>query len=158
MCAIVDASAMHEVFGDNQTVAGRHFRKWLDSGRGQIVVGGRALEELVQNGNFRRWFLEARRSPTLVRQVHAETISEKEKQLDGFPMRSNDQHVVALALVSGARLLYANDKRLQRDFTDSQIVPGVKGCIYTSRSKEEFTRRHQALLNAPDLCVPPKAH
>lgn len=59
MCAIVDASAVFEVFGRRQTEAGRQFRDWLDSGRGQLVVGGKVLEELTQTetsiaGSWRR--------------------------------------------------------------------------------------------------------
>ena len=152
MCAIVDASAVFEVFGRRQTEAGRQFRDWLDSGRGQLVVGGKVLEELTQNGNFNRWFLEARRSGGSVRQLPAETVLEQETHIDRGLMRSNDQHVVALALVSGARLLYANDKLLQHDFTNRQVVSGVEGRIYTSRPDGRFTDHHQALLQTPNLC------
>ena len=152
MCAIVDASAVFEVFGRRQTEAGRQFRDWLDSGRGQLVVGGKVLEELTKNGNFNRWFVEARRSGGSVRQLPAETMLEQETQIDRGLMRSNDQHVVALALVSGARLLYANDKRLQHDFTNRQVVSGVEGRIYTSHPDGRFTDHHQALLQTPNLC------
>lgn len=153
MCAIVDASVTYEVFGNRQTEAGRHFRKWLDSGRGQVVVGGRLLAELTQNGNFRRWFQEARRAGGRVRQLRTKTILETEERLDRRLMRSNDQHVVALALVSGARLLYTDDHALQRDFTNRQVVSGVEGRIYRSRADGRFTDAHQALLDAPDICV-----
>ena len=153
MCAIVDVSAAFEVFGSRQTDAGRKFRDWLDNGSGQLVVGGKVLEELKQNGNFRHWFQEARRSSGRVRQFRAATVREQEERLDRGLMRSNDQHVVALALVSGARLLYANDKRLQHDFTNRQVISGVEGRIYTSRpTAGRFTDDHQALLQTPNLC------
>lgn len=158
MCAIVDASVAYEVFGRRQTEAGRQFRDWLDNGHGQLVVGGSALKELTQNGNFRRWFQEALRAGGRVRQVPDETIREREGYLNRGPMRSNDQHVVALALASGARLLYTDDQRLQDDFTNEQLVPGVAGRIYTSRPKGRFTEHHQALLDSPDLCRPAKVH
>lgn len=153
MCAIVDASAVSEVFGGKRTDAGREFRDWLDNGRGRLVVGGKVLKELTQNGNFKRWFLEVRRSSGRVRQFRAATVREQEERLDLGLIRSNDPHVVALALVSGARLLYTNDKRLQRDFTDRQLISGVEGRIYTSRpTAGRFTDDHQALLQAPNLC------
>ena len=152
MCAIVDASAVFEVFGRKQTDAGREFRDWLDNGRGRLVVGGKVLKELTQNGNFNRWFLEARRSGGRVRQLRAEIVRGQEERLDRGLMRSNDQHVVALALMSGARLLYTNDMQLQRDFTDRQVIPGVEGRIYTSKPDGRLTDYHQALLQAPNLC------
>ena len=46
MCAIIDASVVFEVFGKKQTGAGIEFRKWLDNNRGQLVVGGKNLEEM----------------------------------------------------------------------------------------------------------------
>ena len=69
MCAIVDASVAFEVFGRKRTLAGIRFRDWLDDGRGQLVVGGRVLDELVRNRNFERWLLEARRMSGRVRQI-----------------------------------------------------------------------------------------
>ena len=153
MCAIVDASVAFEVFGRKRTQAGIRFRSWLDGKQGQLVVGGRNLSELKQNSNFRRWFQEARRSGGRVRQLRAKIIGEKEDKIEDRLLRSNDRHVVALALVSGARLLYTDDRDLQHDFTNRQVVPCVKGRIYTSRPDGRFTDDHQALLDAPDLCV-----
>ena len=41
MCAIIDANALHEVFGDEHNEAGLQFRLWIHRGRGRLVVGGR---------------------------------------------------------------------------------------------------------------------
>ena len=35
--------------------------------------------------------------------------------------RSNDPHVIALAQINGARLLYSNDEALQKDFGDKRL-------------------------------------
>ena len=114
MCAIIDANVTFEVFGTKRTEAGVRFRDWLDGGRGRLVVGGRNLEELTRNRNFERWFREERRRGGRVRQTRNEIISERQQALvrDGLPT-SDDEHVLALALVSGARLLYSNDRRLK---------------------------------------------
>ena len=73
-------------------------------------------------------------------------------------VQSNDTHVVALALASGARLLYTDDAALRRDFESPAVVPGVPGRIFTSRPDGRFTADHQKLLDTPDLCVDPEAH
>ena len=157
MCAIIDASVAFEVFGRKRTAAGIRFRNWLDDGRGQLVVGGRVLEELVHNSNFGRWLLEARRASGRVRQIGGARIRQYEEELvQSRSLRSNDVHIVALALASGARLLYTDDARLQRDFADPSVIPGVVGRIYTSRPDGHFTAEHRKLLDA-DLCVGPKA-
>ena len=45
---------------------------------------------------------------------------------------SNDAHVIALAQVSGARLLYSNDSDLQDDFKDKSLIDSPRGRIYTT--------------------------
>ena len=158
MCAIVDASVAFEVFGRKRTSAGVRFRDWLDDGRGKLVVGGRVLDELVRNRNFERWWLEARRLGGRVRHIGRTRVRQHEAELvQSGPLRSNDEHVIALALVSGARLLYTDDARLQRDFMNSTVIPGVTGRIYTSRPDGRFTAEHRELLEADDHCVGPKA-
>ena len=158
MCAIVDANVAFEVFGRKRTPAGMRFRDWLDGGRGELVVGGRVLDELVRNRNFERWLLEARRLSGRVRQVSRVRIRQRENDLvrSGL-LRSDDEHVVALALESGARLLYTNDGRLQRDFKNPAVIPGLTGRIYTSRPDGRFTTEHGEILSADGLCVRPGA-
>ncbi len=158
MCAIVDANVAFEVFGGKRTPAGIRFRDWLDGGRGQLVVGGKVLEELVRNRNFARWLLEARRMSARVRQIGGERIREHQEELArSGVLRSDDEHVIALALVSGARLLYTDDARLQHDFANLAVMRDPPGRIYTSRPDGRFTTEHRALLDAKELCVRPDA-
>ena len=156
MCAIVDASVAFEVFGRKRTPAGMRFREWLDDGRGQLVVGGKVLEELVRNRNFAHWFVEARRISGRVRQVGGARIRQRQEELARHGhLQSDDGHVVALALVSGARLLYTDDARLQRDFVNPTVVDPT-GRVYTSRPDGDFRAEHRALLDAKELCVRPE--
>lgn len=162
MCAIIDANVTFEVFGTKQTEAGVRFRNWLDGGRGRLVVGGRNLEELTRNRNFERWFREERRRGGRVRQARNEIISERQQALvrDGLPT-SDDEHVLALAQVSGARLLYSNDRRLKNDFLNAAIIREPGGKVYTTqrgrRHVTHFTNEHEELLRTENLCgdVPP---
>ena len=153
MCAIVDANVTFEVFGRKQTEAGRKFRDWLDGNGGALVVGGKNLTELAHNGSFRRWFVEARRLTGRVRQVGKAQIEIQEEELRrGGRCRSDDEHVLALALVSGARLLYSNDGDLKDDFSDAGIIQRPKGRVYTTQESKSYTPEHQALLETKNLC------
>ena len=99
-------------------------------------------------GGWKRVGLAAR-----VRQIGRVRIRQHEYQLvQSGLLRSDDEHVLALALASGARLLYTDDRRLQRDFENPAVVPGLTGRIYTSRPDGRFTAEHQELLQAEDLC------
>ena len=153
MCATVDHSVTYEVFGRKQTEAGKEFRDWLDNGRGILIVGGKNLGELTQNSNFTRWFVESRRSTNRIRQIDKAKIARVEERLRKVgKLRSNDGHVVALAVVSGARLLYTNDRKLTHDFENAEIVRNPGGEVFSTRESNAFTTRHNDLLNAETLC------
>ena len=162
MCAIIDACVTFEVFGEKRTEAGKRFGDWLDGGRGRLVVGGKNLEELAKNKNFARWFREERRRGGRVRQPRNEIIIERQQALvgDGLPT-SDDEHVLALALVSGARLLYTNDRKLKNDFLNAEIIRKPEGRVYTTHHRgrriTHFTDEHEELLRTENLCgdVPP---
>ena len=70
--------------------------------------------------------------------------------------KSNDLHVLALALVSGARLLYTNDTALINDFGNPGIVARPRGKIYTTAKSTNVTDAHRRLLAARDLCRMPR--
>ena len=114
-----------------------------DNRRGKLVVGGKLREELAANQNFRLWLsqaVQAGRARILdddkVDSVTSDVLAED-------VCRSNDPHVIALARISGVRLLYTNDKLLNDDF--KAIIRG--GLIYTTRlSKETVTGTHKSLL------------
>lgn len=155
MCAIIDNNVRHEVFGapDVQTPAGQFFFTWVDSGKGKLVVGGKLLKELSEYQNFSRWFRQARRIGQAVRipddEVDAETAALASRHI----CKSNDAHVLALARVSGARLLFTNDQDLQDDFGNREIIRDPRGRVYTTRSHQNISRSHRNLLNRTDLCA-----
>ena len=66
--------------------------------------------------------------------------------------RSNDPHVVALAQVSGARLLYSNDTTLHQDFGDPQLINAPRGSVFSTNRSDRFSRHHRRLLRRTDLC------
>ena len=65
---------------------------------------------------------------------------------------SDDEHVLALALVSGARLLYTNDAALISDFKNRTIVATPRGKIYTTAENDNVTAAHLRLLADRNLC------
>ena len=152
MCAIVDASVVGEVFGAGAPPAGERFFAWLNRGSGRLVVGGKLLEELDGSKNFREWAREARLAG-IVRTVSAREVEARTEQIrDEGSCVSNDPHVIALAQVSRARLLYSNDGRLQKDFRNKQLIDDPQGRVYSTRETKEFRPAHKKLLGRRDLC------
>ena len=157
MCAIVDTNVISEVLG-GQTEAGIKFKDWLENRKGKLIVGGKHLEELLGDNGFKRWFLEMRRSG-VVEQIKNELIQIHQSNLDQRnDLKSNDSHVLALAIESGARLLYTNDGDLIKDFSNKKIISGPLGKIYTTTEikgqmeRGKFRQAHKKLLNNKNLC------
>ena len=152
MCAIIDANVVAEAFGDVRTPAGQAFRDSVDQGKLRLVVGGELLDELDQYANFRRW----RATANQYGRVHTVARGNVDPLTAGLRASqscvSNDEHVIALARVSGARLLCSNDVRLHRDFKNRDLVDAPRGKVYSTREDTSFTQDHRRLLNGPALC------
>ncbi len=150
MCAIVDANVAREVFGENRTASGREFFRWLNVRHGQLVVGGKAYGELAKIAVARDWLREGILSGR-VRRENDEQVDSLSDQIEDR-CASNDSHVIALARVSGARLLYSNDRALQKDFKNRNLINRPRGKIFTTLESSGFGEAHERLLNRKDLC------
>ena len=154
MCAIVDASVRDQVFGKKKPEAGELFFDWLDKGKRKpkLVVGGKLLQELGSSPNFVSWLRGALLAGRAKRIPDKEVDTETKELEDLNICKSNDHHVLALARVSGARLLFANDQDLQEDFGNREIIGGVGGRVYSTKCYRHVTSTHRRLLSRSDLC------
>ena len=150
MCAIVDANVVHEVFGSQEKQpagAGKGFREWLNSDKGKLVIGGKLKEELEENSNYCIWAQQATLSGKLINKSK-DCINQKTKEVkSSSELKSNDPHIIALAQVSGARLLFSNDKDLQKDFKNPAIINEPRGKVYSTISNQSFTDAKKKLLD-----------
>ena len=147
MCAIVDASVMGEVFGPKPAPAGKAFFEWINSGNGRLVAGGKLLLELNQSGKFSQWasqaLLSGRMRRTNDNKIDATTCELASRKT----YKSNDPHVIALAQVSCARLLFSNDKSLSEDFRNKEFLDSPTGYVFSTLRTKEFTACHQKLID-----------
>lgn len=133
MCLIIDANVIGDFTGTKASDDAALIVKWLTSGHGRIVYGGtKLLQEYAGSAKFLKTLDEWRRH-NWVRQYDNKPVDDCEDQLTG-KFESNDRHVVALAEVSGARVLYTNDLALMKDFSNRKLL-SPKGKIY-QRAKE----------------------
>lgn len=153
MCAILDANVAGQVFGAARPTAGDAFFRWIHEGRGRLVVGGRLLQELDRNGAFKDW----RRQAVLAGRItllNDDTVDGRATELGREnACRSNDKHVIAVAQLGGARLLYSNDGDLQKDFRDKALIDRARGRVYSTRIRDNLTRTHRRLLANRNLCT-----
>lgn len=153
MCAIVDNDVQHQVFNPKkQTPAGRHFLDWIDKRHGKLVIGGKLRRELVEHDEFRKWFQQAILSSKVI-QIDDQKVDDVAVSiLKQHDLKSDDEHTLALAQISGARLLFTNDLQLQEDFNNHAVIHSPRGKIYTTVKFREVRKVHQDLLNRTDLC------
>lgn len=151
MCAILDANAASAVFGRKGGTAGQAFFDWINQGRGTLVIGGKLRQELGHIRDFLKWHQQAvlvgRITTVDDRQVDDVANQLKDRNL----CTSDDQHIVALAQVSGARLLYTNDKALQSDFGDHRLINKPRGKVYSTVEDTDVNNVHRRLL-ARNVC------
>lgn len=142
MCMIVDANKLGELFATPPHEDAEPIRRWLDrpKGAGSLVYSysadGKFANEL--GGNAKRKladYVQAGRA----RLVPACRFAEKEAELKaGGKLRSDDAHVLALAMASGVRLLYTADKALIADFKDRRFVRMPRGKIYSRAANADL--------------------
>lgn len=156
MCAIVDANVANEVFGPNQSPAGEKFYDWINKATGRLVVGGKLLEELRKGSpRFVEW-ASALGEAGKMRTMNEDQVNAKAEEIKSKCV-SDDSHIIALAQISGARLLFTNEspqkkKSLCEDFKNRDLINQPQGKIYTTRTNQCFTPTHKRLLGRRDLC------
>jgi predicted nucleic acid-binding protein len=121
MCLIVDANRAHVVFNDPTSDPAVPIWDWIKKD-GILVYGGKLADELGKNSEARRLLAELVRRGSALLYSPEQLMTEVHRLEEGDLCRSDDEHVIALALVSGARVLFTDDQDLMDDFRDRSIV------------------------------------
>jgi len=138
------------LFASQPTDAAKNFRQRVESGKLPLALGGFLKRELSGSQRAREWLSEGERSG-YVRLIDDETVNAKAEILEKeSSCESNDEHVIALAQVSGARLLYANDDKLEKDFGNKQLIAQPRGVLYPK--KRIKGGHHKWLHEHRDIC------
>ncbi len=137
MCVIVDVNVAARVLlrSDDQDFAPVSFRILGKSKQRLILVyGGQLLEEYRRHHAILRILAVLDRSGRAIQRSAMEIEAAEGKLNDDGNCVSNDVHILALALVSGARLLVSLDHDLHRDFRNPKVLNKPRGSIYQNRS------------------------
>ena len=140
MCIIVDANKLGVFLAEPPHADAVPIRQWLDrpAGVGALVysTGGKFADEL--GSKAKRKLADYRRAGR-ARLVAASRFAEDEAELKASGrLRSDDAHVLALARVSGARLLYTADQDLIEDFKDHHLIQRPRGKIYSGAANADL--------------------
>ena len=162
MCVIVDTSARGRTFQDDSRRGGAQgayafIRDKIKAGEIQMAWWNLPGEgEFDVNDHQCKW-LQTYRTMNLVK-IYDKSLRDaavaEVRARAGNSLRSDDEHVLALALVSGARLLVAHDRHLRRDFGNPSIISDPRGKVYPidEEKPNPTTDVHRTLVAAHAGC------
>jgi predicted nucleic acid-binding protein len=145
MCVIIDANVAAEIFAIPVHEDYAPLWKWIEYKDGRIVYGGRNLKELARLNTVRQRLKTLWSAGRAFAEDDREVDREERAVVKMNQCRSDDPHVIALAKVSGARVLCTKDQDLQTDFKNRDLVPTPRGRVYK-------TAAHQHVLGHNRLC------
>lgn len=144
MCVIVDTNVASLVFSARDEYA--PLVAWIFYRDGRLIFGGKLRNELATISEVRRVLRTLYQAGRAIL-IPDDAIQKEELDLQSAGLaESDDYHILALARVSGARILCSSDRRLQSDFKNRRIVPTPKGKIYQSAN-------HVNLLHHTSSCI-----
>jgi hypothetical protein len=135
-CIIVDANVFHCFCATPMVKSASVIAREVNKGNLRIASGGRNWGELIRLQEGKRWLVERLRSGHAVRYDDAVVDAEESKVAAARTCRSDDPHVIALAKISGAKLLFSQDQALHDDF---KRVCG--GAVYQDETHAHLLRR-----------------
>ncbi|RWN49455.1 MAG: hypothetical protein EOS03_03065 [Mesorhizobium sp.] len=125
MSLIIDANCAHCVSLKNEH--GAPILDYIFKGKIRLVTGGKHKREilLTKLGNLLQELLLS----GSITEYSEENIVAKVAPLLSS-LVSDDDHIVGLALESGARVLFTHDAMLEQDFTNEKVLGKPRGKIY----------------------------
>ena len=117
---------------------------WLSDSGGKIVYSTEGKFKNEVSGRAREALSELLGSGKALLVKGGKLKSERERLINDSVYKSDDIHVLALALVSGARLLYTEDQDLQNDFKRGKwkngkfIIGDPRGKLYTGKKNSNL--------------------
>lgn len=128
MVAIVDTDSL-SLLAPRPAIQHRQdteLRKWIRQRHGVLAFtgSGKYACELRHSERVWRVFQEYRRGQQAVL-VEDPALEDARSKLEGARIRSNDRHLIELALASEAAVLCSNDKGAKKDFIDTNLLPNI---------------------------------
>jgi predicted nucleic acid-binding protein len=122
MCIILDTNILGE-FKDPDNEDMEPVWKWLENRDGKIVYSNaKEFENEWWTGGGRDSLVEELNRAGKLK-LELQSVKEKGDELKG-KIESDDEYIIALAIIAGVKVLVSKDKELIRDFKNRDLVGG----------------------------------
>ena len=140
MCLILDTNKYGDFLNRNPDM--KPVRDWVENKRGKIAYSAtqKMESELKRCGKKMEDIIILYRKNNYIKNIPEEGVEKAMGKLQKSDLKSDDPHIIALAQVSGVKLLVSGDTDLHKDF--KRLIKG--GSVYQ-------TKEHKHLLKR-DLC------
>lgn len=135
---IIDNNVVQRILCDKSDPKFCKLSRCLFEGKPFGVVffyGGKLAEEYCRNKTVLRLLVQLDRAGR-ARRIDSSLIEYELKGIAQQKIKSDDEHVLALARASGARVLCSEDGDLISDFKNLSIIPRPKGKVYSESNKK----------------------
>ena len=143
---IVDATTFHK-FTDVNHEDSKPVHQYIKNQKLKLVYGNdtKSVDEIKKDRDMFN-ILRVLANSGAVYQVDSkkkkQEIEDHDKVIKGETLKSNDIHIIAVALVEKkARLLFSTtkgDKKLHKDFTNPKIIKNPRGNIYQKKEHKHL--------------------
>lgn len=140
MCLIIDANCLGKFLQEPPNEDSQPIHTWMQK-RGKLVYAteGKFSEEIGKEARER---LDEYSDAGIARFVDKDTLSKELRTINKRIMKSDDEHVIALAKAANVKLLYTHDRNLMDDFKNSHLIQDGK--VYSGKRNKNLLR--------PDTC------
>lgn len=140
MCLIIDANCASDTLSPKPHAEFAPIMQAIINKNAVMVLGGKKLREEYQKLPSVWRFVVMLDKAGKALMCSDSAVDDMQKELeDSGQLSSDDPHIIALAKVSGARLLCSKDQNLHKDFRSAKLVNSPRGSIYQNKN-------HKALL------------
>ena len=138
MCIVMDAN-MFGAFRDPTDENMEPVWNWLQKKNGKIAYSNtKKFEEEWERGGMTGLIKLLRQSGQL-KEIPPQEVEAKENELNRIDMiRSDDPHIIALALIANVKVLVSSDRTLHTDFKDPNLVGGS---VYQTKGHSRLLRK-----------------
>jgi hypothetical protein len=134
MCVILDTNRFSTALKNPTDPQYLPLLNWILGGQGLLIFGGTKYDEEIDNVAVARTFFAQRLRAGQAFRVPKAEVDAEEAAVRLLPHESDDEHIVALARLSGARTVCTEDSDLMSDFKDPSLVSKPRGRVYRSKS------------------------
>ena len=130
MCVIIDANLAAIIFTPSPAEDFLPVLDWIFDKDGRLVSGGKLTQELFKIGAARRFLRTLNQAGRAIRVPDGKVSKEETWVISTGLCQSDDQHIIALARISGARTLCSKDGNLHQDFKNQKLISNPRGAVY----------------------------